>query len=369
MIGQCALEKKPILLTQVPNDYIQISSGLGERKPLAILVLPILFEEEVVAVIELASFKAFTAIQQNLLELLSTPLGVVINSAASRQRTEESLLEAELLAEKALLLAKEAQTQQEELRVSNEELTEQTYMLKKSEEKLKISSEELQALNEEMAEKTKHLETQKVDILEQNQQILLSRNDLEVKAKELEMASKYKSEFLANMSHELRTPLNSLLILAKLLASNVEGNLSADQVESAEVIHSGGLELLALINDILDLSKVEAGKLNILPEEVKLDTIINNLHNKFNSVAFEKGVQFEVLRDEDTPEVIITDGQRTEQILKNFLSNAFKFTLEGTVSLRISIPSKDVKLSNKALKLGRTIALIVTDTGIGIPAE
>ncbi|QGQ99215.1 response regulator [Paenibacillus psychroresistens] len=367
LIGQCALEKKPILLTQVPNDYIQISSGLGERKPLAILVLPILFEEEVVAVIELASFKAFTAIQQNLLELLSTPLGVVINSAASRQRTEESLMEAELLAEKALLLAKEAQTQQEELRVSNEELTEQTYMLKKSEEKLKISSEELQALNEEMAEKTKHLETQKVDILEQNQQILLSRNDLEVKAKELEMASKYKSEFLANMSHELRTPLNSLLILAKLLASNAEGNLSADQIESAEVIHSGGLELLTLINDILDLSKVEAGKLSILPEEVKLDTIINNLQNKFNSLAQDKGVHFELHRDEDTPEVIITDGQRTEQIMKNFLSNAFKFTSEGTVSLRISIPAKDVRLSNKALKQGRTIALIVTDTGIGIP--
>ncbi|NHN35593.1 nitrate- and nitrite sensing domain-containing protein [Paenibacillus agricola] len=162
LIGQCAMEKKPILLTQVPNDYIQISSGLGESKPLAILVLPILFEDEVVAVIELASFKPFTPIQQNLLELLSTPLGVVINSAASRQRTEESLMEAELLAEKALMLAKEAQLQQEELRVSNEELTEQTDMLKKSEEKLKIQSEELQALNEEMEEKTQYLELQKI---------------------------------------------------------------------------------------------------------------------------------------------------------------------------------------------------------------
>jgi CheY-like chemotaxis protein/signal transduction histidine kinase len=369
LIGQCAMEKNPILLTQVPDDYIQISSGLGERKPLAILVLPILFEEEVVAVIELASFKGFTTIQQNLLQLLSTPLGVVINSAASRQRTEESLLEAELLAEKALMLAKEAQLQQEELRVSNEELTEQTLMLKKSEEKLKIQSEELQALNEEMEEKTQYLETQKVDIVKQNQLILLSKNDLEIKAKELEMASKYKSEFLANMSHELRTPLNSLLILSKLLASNAEGNLSEDQIESAEVIHSGGLNLLTLINDILDLSKVEAGKLDIQPEAVKLDTIMRNLQYQFNSVAMDKGLQFELHRDEATPEMIVTDGQRTEQILKNFLSNAFKFTAEGKVSLRICIPSKDVRLSNKGLKAGRTIALMVSDTGIGIPSD
>ena len=374
LIGQCAIEKKPILLTQVPDDYIQISSGLGERKPLAILVLPILFEGEVVAVIELASFKAFTTIQQNLLELLSTPLGVVINSAASRQRTEESLQEAKLLAEKALLLAEEAQKQQEELRMSNEELTEQTYMLKKSEENLRISSEELQiqseelqAVNEQMEEKTKYLETQKIDILEQNQLILLSKNDLEVKAKELEMASKYKSEFLANMSHELRTPLNSLLILAKLLASNAEGNLSGDQIESAEVIYNGGIELLTLINDILDLSKVEAGKLNIQPEAVKLDTIIHNLQYQFNPMAMEKGLQFDLLRDEGTPEIIVTDGQRTEQILKNFLSNAFKFTAEGTVSLRISIPAKDVQLANKGLKIGRTICITVSDTGIGIP--
>ncbi|HEY0827477.1 MAG TPA: ATP-binding protein, partial [Bacilli bacterium] len=339
LIGQCAIEKKPILLTQVPHDYMQISSGLGESKPLVILVLPILFEEEVVAVVELASFKAFTAIQQNLLELLSTPLGVVINSAASRQRTEESLLEAELLAEKALLLAKEAQMRQEELK----------------------------AVNEELEEKTKNLETQKIDIEKQNQLILLSKNDLEVKAIELEMASKYKSEFLANMSHELRTPLNSLLILSKLLANNGEGNLSEDQVESAEVIYSGGLDLLTLINDILDLSKVEAGKLTIQSEAVRLERMMHNLQYQFNSVAMDKELKFEVYRDEGTPETIITDGQRTEQILKNFLSNAFKFTSVGRVTLRICIPSKEVRLSNKELKPGRTIALTVSDTGIGIP--
>ncbi|MDF2670078.1 MAG: response regulator, partial [Paenibacillus sp.] len=262
LIGQCALEKKAILLTQVPEDYIQISSGLGKGIPLTILVIPIMFEEEVVAVIELASFKAFTPAQQNLLELLSTPLGVIINSAASRQRTEESLLEAQLLAEKALLLAEEAQIQQEELRASNAELEEQTQMLKRSEEKLKLQSEMIQ----------------------------LSRDDLEVKANELELASNYKSEFLANMSHELRTPLNSLLILAKLLANNVEGNLTGDQIESAQIIYSGGLNLLTLINDILDLSKVEAGKLNVTPGEVRLETIVHNLKYQFNVIAQDKGL-------------------------------------------------------------------------------
>ncbi|OAB47094.1 response regulator [Paenibacillus antarcticus] len=366
LIGQCALEKKPILLTQVPNDYIQISSGLGEGKPLTILVMPIIFEEEVVAVIELASFKAFTPTQHNLLELLSTSLGVIINSAASRQRTEESLLETQLLAEKALLLAEEAQIQQEELRKSNEELEEQTHMLKLSEEKLKLQSEELQVINDEMAVKTKRLEMQTMDIVKQNEMIQLSKDDLEVKANELELASNYKSEFLANMSHELRTPLNSLLILAKLLANNLEGNLTGDQIESAQIIHSGGLNLLTLINDILDLSKVEAGKLNVIPEEVKLESIFHNLKYQFNVISQEKGLQFELQIEEGTPWSIRTDGQRTEQILTNFLSNAFKFTSTGTVSLRVCRPGENVQFVNKALGVNNTLAFIVTDSGIGI---
>lgn len=366
LIGQCALEKKPILLTQVPNEYIQIVSGLGEGKPLTIFVMPILFEEEVVAVIELASFKAFTPTQQNLLELLSTPLGVIINSAASRQSTEESLLEARLLAEKALLLAEEAQIQQEELRTSNEELEEQTLMLKRSEEKLKLQSEELQIINDEMAVKTKRLEIQTMDIVKQNEMIQLSKDNLELKANELEMASNYKSEFLANMSHELRTPLNSLLILAKLLANNLEGNLTGDQIESAQIIYSGGLNLLTLINDILDLSKVEAGKLNVISEEVKLESIVHNLKYQFNVIAQDKGLQFELQIEKGIPWTLITDGQRTEQILKNFLSNAFKFTSQGTISLRICRPLANVYFINKTLTGSNTVAFIVSDTGIGI---
>ena len=361
LVGQCALEKKSILLTQVPDDYVQISSGLGESKPMTLLVLPILFEDEVVAVIEVATFRTFTDTQHDFLTQLSTTLGVVINSTTSRQRTEELLTESQVLTE-------ELQTQQEELRTSNEELQEQTHMLKRSEEKLKIQSEELQAINEEMEEKTNHLELQKADIEKQNRLIRLSKNELEVKASELELASKYKSEFLANMSHELRTPLNSLLILAKMLAKNEEQNLTEDQIESAQIIYSGGLDLLTLINDILDLSKVEAGKLDIHIEEVKLASIARNLEYQFNSVAQEKGIKFELTIDEGIPESLLTDGLRTEQILKNFLSNAFKFTSEGLITLRFYLPGSEIQFTGgSGLSASNTIAMMVKDTGIGIP--
>ncbi|WP_162463184.1 response regulator [Paenibacillus psychroresistens] len=360
LVGQSALEKKSILLTNVPSDYIHIQSGLGESKPLTIFVLPIVFEDNVLAVIELASFNMFSQVQQDLLNQVSTALGVVIDSVTSRQRTEQLLNESQLL-------AVELQAQQEELKASNEELEEQTNMLKRSEEKLKIQSEELQAINEEMEVKTNHLEIQKSDIEVQNKLIQISKQEIEIKASELELASKYKSEFLANMSHELRTPLNSLLILSKSLANNAEENLTEDQIESAKVIYSGGLDLLTLINDILDLSKVEAGKLDIQLEEIQLDTILNDIRNQFNHVAKEKSIQFHLEKADNLPEAILTDGQRTEQILKNLLSNAFKFTREGNITLRIERPSSNVKFFNRSLTADHTIALLVRDTGIGIP--
>jgi CheY-like chemotaxis protein/CHASE3 domain sensor protein len=360
LVGQSVLEKKTILLTNVPSDYIHIQSGLGESKPLTLLILPIVFEEEVIAVIELASFQMFTKVQQDLLEQISAALGVIIDSVTSRQRTEQLLQESQVLAE-------ELQSQQEELRTSNEELEEQTTMLKRSEEKLKIQSEELQAINEEMEVKTSHLEMQKADIEKQNQMIQISKQDIEVKAKELELASKYKSEFLANMSHELRTPLNSLLILSKSLARNSEENLTEDQVESAKVIYSGGLDLLTLINDILDLSKVEAGKLDMQQEDVILDTILHNLHNQFKHVAKDKGLQFSIEKEENLPQTILTDGQRTEQILKNLLSNACKFTMSGTITLRFERPSPQIKFLNSGITSDNAVAMLVRDTGIGIP--
>lgn len=362
LVGQCILEKKPILLSNVPGDYIHIQSGLGESKPFQIVVLPILFEEEVLAVIELAAFKPFTDIEHDLLEQLSDTLGVVIQAANSRQKTEALLRESQLLTE-------ELQTQQEELRTANEELEEQTLMLKQSEEKMRIQSEELQAINEELEEKTNYLEVQKADIEKQNAFIQLSKQDLEEKAKELELASQYKSEFLANMSHELRTPLNSLLILAKSLASNEDGNLSEDQIESAKIIHSGGLDLLTLINDILDLSKVEAGKLDIQMEEVRLDDLLQSLRYQFNPVAKEKGLSFILKIDDQIPEIVTTDGQRTEQILKNLLSNAFKFTASGSVTFEIARAGIGTAYQNNHLEKNGAMALTVTDTGIGIPAS
>lgn len=362
LVGQCILEKKPILLSNVPSDYIHIQSGLGESKPFQIVVLPILFEEDVLAVIELASFKPFTGIEHELLEQLSDTLGVVIQAANSRQKTEALLRESQLLTE-------ELQTQQEELRTANEELEEQTLMLKQSEEKMRIQSEELQAINEELEEKTNYLEVQKADIEKQNAFIQLSKQDLEEKAKELELASQYKSEFLANMSHELRTPLNSLLILSKSLSSNEDGNLNEDQIESAKIIHSGGLDLLTLINDILDLSKVEAGKLDIQMEEVRLDDLLQSIRYQFNPVAKQKGLSFILKLDDQIPEIVTTDGQRTEQILKNLLSNAFKFTASGSVTVEIARAGKGTTYQNNHLKENGAIALTVTDTGIGIPAS
>ncbi|MNI11819.1 Signal transduction histidine-protein kinase BarA [compost metagenome] len=241
-------------------------------------------------------------------------------------------------------------------------------MLKQSEEKMKIQSEELQAINEELEEKTNYLEMQKSDIEKQNAVIQLAKQDLEIKAEELELASKYKSEFLANMSHELRTPLNSLLILSKSLSNNDDGNLTEDQIESAKVIYSGGLDLLTIINDILDLSKVEAGKLNIHLEEVKLDSLLRNLQVQMSPVAKEKGLKFVLQLEEGIPEAVITDMQRTEQILKNLLSNAFKFTKAGAITVRIHKPEPDKRFIS-GLLASNTIAISVNDTGIGIPAE
>ncbi|WP_281888371.1 response regulator [Paenibacillus sp. YYML68] len=362
LVGQCAVENKPILLTHVPDDYIQIGSGLGAGKPQQVLVLPIVFEERTIAVLELASFRTFTDVEHDLLEQLSGTLGAVIQSIISRQRTEELLRESQLLAE-------ELQTQQEELRTANEELEEQTQMLRQSEEKMRIQSEELQTINEELEEKTNYLELQKADIERQNHFIQQSKRELEVKAEELELASQYKSEFLANMSHELRTPLNSLLILAKSLAANTEGNLTEDQVESAGIIHSGGLDLLTLINDILDLSKVEAGKLDIHPDEVRLDAMLRSLHVQFQPLAREKGLELELKLEEGLPASIVTDEQRAVQILKNLLSNAFKFTHQGKITVSIGRPPAGTVLACSGLSARETAAFSVTDTGIGIPSH
>ena len=247
-----------------------------------------------------------------------------------------------------------------------QELEKSEEELKMQQEELKASNEEIEASNEELEEKTKALEEQNAQIQQQSEELTESKRLIEEKAKEVERASRYKSEFLANMSHELRTPLNSLLILAKLLASNEEGNLTDEQIEEAHIIHNGGLELLGLINDILDLSKVEAGKLTLVAEDVTLDSIIGRMRQQFSPVSREKGVEFPIQVADDLPPMLHTDAQRVEQILKNLLSNAFKFTERGLVTLEVRRPDSNMETQRASLEYGRAIAFSVIDTGIGI---
>ena len=247
-----------------------------------------------------------------------------------------------------------------------QELEKSEEELKMQQEELKASNEEIEASNEELEEKTNALEEQNAQIQQQSEELAEGKRLIEEKAKEVERASKYKSEFLANMSHELRTPLNSLLILAKLLAANEEGNLTDEQVEEAHIIHNGGLELLALINDILDLSKVEAGKLTVVAEEVTLDSIVGRMRQQFSPVSKEKGVEFLIKIADDLPATLHTDTQRAEQILKNLLANAFKFTEQGTVTLEVHRPAAQMALQRSSLDYRHAIAFSVLDTGIGI---
>lgn len=355
LVGQSGKEKKTILLTQVPADYIQINSALGEQTPLNILCEPLLFEQKLIGVVELASFAVFTDADMQLVTEVAKNLGVIINNLQNQMRNKD-LLEA------SQQQSEELQVQQEELKTTNQNLFDQTQKLKASEEELKQQSEELRVSNEELAEQQLSLKKEK-DTVEK------SRSELSVKAQELALASRYKSEFLANMSHELRTPLNSLLLLAKGLADNKKQHLDAVEVEDAEVIYAGGNSLLALINDILDLSKVEAGKLSLHIESVNLKALCNNLVDIFKPVALSRDIDFVVEIDAEVPANIRSDGQRLEQILRNLLSNAMKFTETGSVTLKVSKPTSDVVLTHSQLTVDKAVSVAVIDTGIGIAEE
>ncbi|MBW4540503.1 MAG: response regulator [Myxacorys chilensis ATA2-1-KO14] len=367
LVGQCALEKQRILLTEVPSDYIRIGSGLGEAKPLNIVVLPIVFEQQVIAVMELASFHQFSDIHLRLLDQVSETIGVVLAAIAATMRQQELLEEAQSLTE-------ELQAQQEELEESNDQLHTQAkalqvseQLLRQQQQELKHSNDELQQLNEELEEKAESLEAQKREVEHKNDEIEQARLALQEKADQLALSSKYKSEFLANMSHELRTPLNSLLILARLLSDNAEGNLSRKQVEYSQTIHSSGQDLLMLINDILDLAKIESGTLSINIEALSFTELRDGLERTFRQIAKEKGLTFAIALDEQLPSAIATDAKRLQQVLKNLLSNAFKFTEQGSVTLQISSTQNSVEQDSD---MGNaTILFAVSDTGIGIPAD
>ncbi|MDY0091291.1 MAG: response regulator [Candidatus Vecturithrix sp.] len=362
LVGQVALEKQRILFTQVPDDYIAIQSGIGETLPRYLLILPLLHENVLKGVIELGAVQEFSTTKIDFLEQSCESIAIALHSAQARVKMQELLLETQEQSE-AL------QVQQEELRQTNEELESQARALKASEEKLQVQQEELKHTNQELEKQARILEIQKKELSEKNEELELSRKVIEEKAQELELTSKYKSEFLANMSHELRTPLNSLLILSKLLLENKETNLTEKQLEFIRTIHSSGAELLALINDVLDLSKVEAGKMVLNFEEMSLNGLGAFIEQNFKHVAEQRGLNLRVSLADDLPPSIFTDRQRVEQIVKNFLSNAMKFTEQGEVHAQICRPQKETSFFRKELSPEHAVAIAVSDTGIGIPRE
>ena len=363
LVGQCAVEKERILITEAPADYIQITSGLGEARPRNIVVQPVLFEGEVKAIVELASLSRFTETQLAFLEQLSESMGIVLNTIAAGMRTEELLKQSQALAE-------ELQSQQEELTETNRRLETQAKTLQDSEERLRYQQSELQQANEELAERAQLLTQQKAEVDSKNREMEQARALLQEKAEQLAVTSKYKSEFLANMSHELRTPLNSLLILSKMLGDNVDGNLTAKQVEYARTVHSAGVDLLTLINDILDVAKIEAGTMTVDVGEVRFIAVRDFCEQTFNPVALQKKLEFVIHLDETLPPSMRTDGRRLQQILKNLLSNAFKFTERGNVRLEMYRATEGWDHDNSRLsRANAVVAFAVIDTGIGIPKD
>ncbi|MBF0178921.1 MAG: response regulator, partial [Magnetococcales bacterium] len=324
LVGQCVVERHAIVLTHAPADYVKIGSGLGEATPMQLLLAPMLFQESVLAVVEMATFQEFTAMHRTLMEALRGPVGMGISNLQKSIRTQELLEETRAQSE-------ELATQQEELRQNNEELQEQQRELERS------------------------------------------REVVEGKARELALASRYKSEFLANMSHELRTPLNSLLLLSRMLSDNRTGNLTEEQVQSIRIIHEGGTELLALINDILDLSKIEAGKMDVMVDTVEVRAWRERLLGQFTPLFREKGVAFEVILEPDAPAAIRTDEVKMGRVVKNFLSNASKFTERGRVTVRIGAPSRErrgqegeIRFAEGDAQAVMVLSIAVADSGIGI---
>jgi signal transduction histidine kinase/HAMP domain-containing protein/CheY-like chemotaxis protein len=335
LVGQCAIEKQKILLNNLPTDYIRISSGLGDAPPRSALVLPLIFEGQVKGVLELASFEGFNPTHQAFLDQLTESISIVLNTIQANMRTEDLLKQSQSLAQ-------QLQTRQEQLENTNAELQ----------------------------EKARLLAHQNQEVEKKNQEVEQARQALEEKAKQLALTSKYKSEFLANMSHELRTPLNSLLILSDQLTKNTEGNLSPKQLDFANTIHSSGNELLMLINDILDLSRIESGTVVVDATELRLDDLRRYVDRTFRHMAEQKNLDFLLRFDPRLPRSIMTDATRLQQIIKNLLSNAFKFTHHGQVALTVEPAQAGWNTENDELnRAPEVLAFSVTDTGIGIPSD
>jgi HAMP domain-containing protein/CheY-like chemotaxis protein/signal transduction histidine kinase len=335
LIGQCAADRRRMLITEMPSEVVPIGSALFKAMPRNLIVLPVLFENQVKAVIELASVNAFTPLQVTFLEQLTNSIGIVLNSIEATMQTEGLLKQSQQLAVE-----------------------------------LQIQQKELQQTNEKLEQKAQQLAERNVEVERKNQEIEQARGALEEKATELALTSKYKSEFLANMSHELRTPLNSILILGQQLTDNPDGNLSARQVEFARTIHGAGTDLLNLISDILDLSKIESGTVTVNAEEMFFSNLIEMVARPFRHEAENRGLSFDILTDPHLGRSIVTDAKRLQQVLKNLLSNAFKFTENGGVRLNISLAMGGWNSEHPVLRQApAVVAFEVSDTGIGIPIE
>ena len=355
LVGQAALERKQVLLTDIPDDYIRVSSGLGEASPRTLCVTPLLLEGRVTGMLELASFAPFSDSALEYLRQAAPSVAVALEAGVARERVAAALQQAQQL-------AAELEAQQETLRNTNAELEEQAAQLRISEQKLKSQQQEIELANTELSQKNDLLERQKSET-EQARKVLAAQ------AEEVALASKYKSEFLANMSHELRTPLNSLLLLARSLRDNGTGNLSDEQVESATVIYDSGSDLLSLINEILDLSKIEAGKMELRPEELDLEEFQRSLVSQFDHMARAQGLTLAVRMAPGAPDRIVSDAQRLGQVVKNLLGNALKFTEAGGVTVTFAPAPADVVLARSGLMARDALAISVADTGIGIPAD
>jgi HAMP domain-containing protein/CheY-like chemotaxis protein/signal transduction histidine kinase len=335
LVGQCAAEKHRMLISDLPPNTLPIRSGLFEAVPRNVIVLPVLFEDRVKAVMELASLTTFTASHQAFLEQLTASIGIVFNSIEATMQTEALLKQSQQLATE-----------------------------------LQMQQKELQQTNEQLAQKAQQLAEQNVEVERKNQEIEQARRALEEKAKELALTSKYKSEFLANMSHELRTPLNSILVLGQQLSDNPDKNLTAKQVEFARTIHGAGTDLLNLITDILDLSKIESGTVSVEAEEVFFTSLLDTVERPFRHEAESRKLTFRVSSDPHLPRSLVTDTKRLQQVLKNLLSNAFKFTEQGGVSLSVGVATEGWSQDHPLLgKSAPVLAFEVCDTGVGIPAD
>ena len=343
LVGQAAQARRVTLVTQLPGGYARVRSGVGASDPRELLLAPVTADRVLQGVLELGFFRGTGESERELLELLAEPIGIALRTAEYRTRLQELLEETQAQAE-------ELEAQQEELRTNNEELEQQSDVLREQQANLEQQQAELEQTNVQLEEHAQLL-------VEQKAELMASREQLARKAAELDAASRYKSEFLANMSHELRTPLNSSLILAKLLSDNRDGNLTHEQVKYAQSIYSAGNDLLDLINDVLDLSKIEAGMMEVKPEVVRLGRLAENLNQMFQPLAREKSLAFAIVLEPSAPQALTTDAQRLKQILKNLLSNALKFTERGRVSLTVSSPSAG------------QVRFAVSDTGIGIAPE